>query len=167
MSHELKSERDTLKKTSSECSKSHNRTSRLRKEVQKLRTKVLHAPGQRDRAVKAAVSKVVREFGERQNIWRIKRPDGRIEDWIRDLSCRLIAIHHLPASRTPSAISDIIQTFKAHTGDHNGTDDSGTDPGVDPGSVETFSDRSVRRFPLEGHVLVKMQIAKEFKAAPG
>ncbi|KAF9641986.1 hypothetical protein BDM02DRAFT_3106196, partial [Thelephora ganbajun] len=53
----------------------------------------------------------------------------------------------LPATQTPGAISDIVQAINANT--HG-----------------TFSDRSARRFPLEGHVIRKIQVAQEFKAAP-
>ena len=136
----------------------------LYKEVRRLRVKTLRAPGQHSRAVEVAVSEAARKFKARSSAYRIKRPDGRIENWVRDLSCRLIAIRHLPASQTPGAISDILQAIKAHTGDLDGTDN---DTDVDPSDVETFSDRSARRFPLEGNVMGKIQLAKEFKTAPG
>jgi hypothetical protein len=129
--------------------------------------KALRAPGQRSRAVETAVEKAASEFKTRSNAWRIKRPDGRIENWVRDLSCRLIAIRHLPASQTPGAISDIIQAIKANTGDCDGTGNDGVDRYATPGKEETFSDRSARRFPLEGHIMGKVMAAEEFKEAPG
>ena len=162
ISDELKGATEALEKTSNDHSRLRDYTSKLHKEVRILRKKTLRAPGQRSRAVKAA-----RKFKAHSLAWKIKRHDGRIENWVRDLSCRLIAIRHLPASQTPGAISDILQAIKTHTGCHDGTDNDGVDAGVDPGDVETFSDRSARRFPLEGHVMGKIQVVKEFKAGPG
>jgi len=167
ISEQLKSKNEALEKISNDHSRSRSRISSLYKEVRRLRVKTLRAPGQRSRAVKAAISKAASKFKAQSNAYRIKRPDGRIENWVRDLSCRLIAIRHLPASQTPGAISDILQAIRTHTGDLNGTDNDGISNHVDPGDVETFSDRSARRFPLEGNVMGKIQLAKEFKAAPG
>lgn len=159
ISDELENSKKAAEKMSADRLRLQDRISKLYKEVRRLRLKTLRAPGQRSRAVKAAASKAVSKFEARSNpLPRIKRPDGRIENWVRDLSCKLIAIRHLPASQTPGAISDILQVIKAHTGCHDG---------IDSGDVETFSDRSARRFPLEGHVMGKIQVAKEFKAAPG
>jgi len=146
-------------------SRLQDRTSKLHREVRRLRIKTLRAPGQRYRAVEAAIAETAAsESGAQSNIWRIKRPDGRIENWVRDLSCRLIAVRHLPASQTPGAISDIIQAIKAKTGGHNGADNN---PHANPSSEETFSDRSARRFPLEGHAMGKIRAVEDFKAAPG
>jgi hypothetical protein len=106
--------------------------------------KTLRAPGQRTRAIEAAVSKATSELEGQSEVWRIKRPDGRIENWGRDLTCRLIAIRHLPASQAPGAISDVLRAIKSHFGDRDRTDC------VDPSDVEIFRDRSARWFPLEG-----------------
>ena len=150
---------------SMDCSQSQDHISKLHKEVRRLRAKAVRAPGQRAHAVEAAISKATNNF--EADAWRIKRPDGRIENWVRDLSCKLISIRHLPASQTPGAIFDILQAIKAHTCGRNKTDDDDVDTGVDPGDMKPFSDRSARRFPLEGHVMGKIQVAKEFKAMPG
>lgn len=166
-SDELKSKTKTLEKISNDHSRLRAHSSKLHKEVRALRTKSLRGREQRSRAAKAAAMKAVRKFKEHSIVWRIKRPDGRIENWVRDLSCRLITVHHLPASQTPGAISDILQTIKANTSDHGGTDDDDADTHANPDDKETFSDRSARRFPLEGHVMGKIKLAREFKAAPG
>jgi len=152
------------KKTSDNDQKIQDRTLNLQKEVRNLRAKALRAPGQRLQAVDAAVVKVTNEFKERSNIWRIKRPNGQIENWVRDLGCRLITVRHLPATQTPGAISDILLAIKASTGGYDGVGDGDVD---NPGKSETFSDRSARRFPLEGRVMGQMMIAQEFKTAPG
>jgi len=149
-----------LEKTSDNYRKVQDRASNLQREVRKLRAKALRAPEQRFQAVEAAIAKVTNEFKERSNVWRIKRPNGQIENWVRDLGCRLITIRHLPATQTPGAISDILQAIKASTGGYDGDGD-------DSSESETFSDRSARRFPLEGRVMGQMMIAEEFKTAPG
>jgi len=148
-------------------SRLRDHASKLHREVRRLRIKTLRAPGQRYRAIEAAIAETAGDSGTQSNVWRIKRPDGRIENWVRDLSCRLIAVRHLPASQTPGAISDIIQAIKAHTGDHDGANNHHPDPHANPSSKETFSDRSARRFPLEGHAMGKIRAAQDFKAAPG
>jgi hypothetical protein len=152
---------------SNDYSRLREHNSVLHNEVRTLRRKALRAPEQRSRAVNTAVAKAADELRARSNTWRIKRPDGRIENWVRDLSCRLIAVHHLPASHTPGAISDVLQAIRANTSDHDGSDNSGSNAHVDLGNNETFSDRSARRFPLEGHFMGKIRAAEEFKAAPG
>ena len=161
-SNELKSKDCALQKVSRDNSGLRNRVAKLSKEVRRLRAKILRAPGQRSRAVEAAVAEVERKLKVRPDVWRIKRPDGRIENWVRDLTCKLICIRHVPASQAPSVISDVLEVLKARAGAHDGTSKN---LGAD--CVETFSDRSARRFPLEGHTLTKMKIAKEFGAAPG
>jgi len=167
VSNELKSKSEALEKVSKDYSGLRDRTSKLHKEVRILRTKTLCAPGQHSRATEAAVAKAVRESEAEFHDLRIKRPDGRIENWVRDLSCRLITVRHLPASQTPGAISDMLRAIRANTGDHDRTDNDNVNTYPDLGDGETFSDRSARRFPLEGHVMGKIQLAQDFKAAPG
>jgi hypothetical protein len=163
-SDELSRKSEALEKAIDDHSKLQERNSKLHNEVRKLRVKVLRAPGQRSHAVEAALTKAAREFEGHSDIWRIKRPDGRIEDWVRDLTCRLICIRHVPASQAPGVISDIMRAFKTHS---DRTDSESSDAAASCSDVETFSDRSARRFPVEGHVMGKIQIAEEFKAAPG
>jgi hypothetical protein len=147
---------NALEKASDDNAKLRDRATKLKNETKRLRVKAVRAPGQRSHAVKVAVSKAVKKVRVDSAIWRVKRPDGRIENWIRELIAKLIAVRHLPATQAPGAITDIVRAIKAHA---TGTDDDGT--------VETFSDRSARRFLLEGHVMGKIQTAKEFRAAPG
>ena len=155
---------NALEKASNDNTKLQERAEKVKTETKRLRVKVHRAPAQRSHAVKVAVSKAVKSLSVESATWRIKRPDGRIENWVRELSCKLVAVRHLPATQAPGAISDILQAIKAHT---TGTDDDGTDAAADHGEVKMFSDRSARRFLLEGHVMGKIQTAKEFKAAPG
>ena len=167
-SEELSKKADALEQALKGCSKLQGRTSKLYKEVRKLRAKALRAPEKCSHAVEAALVKAASgEFGGRPDIWRIKRPDGRIEDWVRDLTCRLICVRHVPASQAPGVISDIVRAFKSRADDRDGTNDENPDADASRDDIEVFSDRSARRFPVEGHVMGQIQIAKEFKAAPG
>lgn len=180
-SNELKSKDESLEKKSNDLLNLQNQNSKLRdrdlklqgrnsklsKEIRRLQMKALRAPGQRSHAVEVAIAKTADELRARSNIWRIKRPDGRIENWVRDLTCRLITHRRVPTTQIPGTISDILRAIKSNAESHNQTDDIEVDARTDLSDVETFSDRSARRFPLEGHVMGKLQVAREFKAAPG
>jgi len=155
ISNELKSKSEGLEKMSINCSRLRDRNLQLSREVRRLRRKASRVPGQRSHAIEVAIAKSADKLKTHYNTLRIKRPDGRIENWVRDLTCRLIARRHLPATQAPGAISDILWAVKSKTGDNNG------------GDVGTFSDRSARRFPLEGYIMGKIQVAQDFKAAPG
>lgn len=127
--------------------------------------KALRVPGQCSHAVEAALVKAASsEFGGRLEVWKIKRPGGRIKDWVRDPTCRLICVQHVPASQAPGAISDTVRAFKARAGDRDGTNNESSNANA---SRDLFSNRSARWFPVEGRALGQIRIAKEFKAAPG
>ncbi|KAF9644496.1 hypothetical protein BDM02DRAFT_3121851, partial [Thelephora ganbajun] len=57
----------------------------LYEEVQRFHANTTCAPGQRSRAVEAAVSKAASKSDAPSNAWRIKRPASRTENWVRDL----------------------------------------------------------------------------------
>lgn len=141
-----------------DCLRYQDRTSKLQREVRNLRKKVLRAPGQRSHAVEVAVTRTASELGGHSNVWKIKHPNGRIKNWIRDLTCRLITVHHIPATQAPGVVSEVIRALRANTGD---------DCNLDADEEETFSDRSARRFPLEGCIMGEMMVAEELKTAPG
>ena len=103
----------------------------------------------------------------RSHTWRIKHSDGRIEDWVCEFACKLTTTHHLPTSHTPSAVVDIVRAIKANVVDHGGTENDQANTYTDTCGGETFSNCSGRRFLLEGHVMGQVQLAQEFKAAPG
>jgi len=167
ISDELTSKSEILETVSNDRSRIRDHTLGLNKKVRRLQRKTLRAPRQRSHAVEVATMKTAGEFKARSNPWRMKRPDGRIENWVRDLSCRLMVTRHIPASQIPGAISDVLRAIEANTSGHDGTDNDGSNVHADSGNKETFSDRSVRRFPIERHILGKIQAAREFKATPG
>ena len=69
ISDELRKRNDTLERLQ-DC------TSRLQKEVKRLRVKAFRAPGQCSFAVEVALAKAANEAKGQSSIWRIKRPDG-------------------------------------------------------------------------------------------
>ena len=66
--------------------------------------------------------------GSGSNAWRIfiNLPQGQIEDWVRDLACKLIFDHKLPEEEGLGAIGDISQAMATV-----GTDDD-IDSNVNP-----------------------------------
>ena len=134
-----------------------DRTSKLQREVRSLRKKVLRAPEQRSHAVKVAVARTASELGSHSNVSKIKHPNGRIKNWVRDLTCRLITVHHIPATQAPGVVSEVMRAIRANTG--NNCDH-------DSGEEEIFSDRLARRFPLEGCIMGEMMVAEELKTVP-
>ena len=164
---ELESKTWALERTSADCSRLHSRLSMVHREVRRLRARAVRAPGQRSCATEAAIAKATRRFKTHSHTWRIKRSSGRIEDWVRHLVCRLVTVHHLPASHAPGAVVDIVRAIKANVSDHDGAENAQANTYTRPCDEETFSDRSARRFLLEGHVMGKIQLAQEFKATPG
>ncbi|KAF9644719.1 hypothetical protein BDM02DRAFT_3121452 [Thelephora ganbajun] len=69
---------------SNDHSRSQDRISKLYKEVERLRAKIIRTPGWRSRAVEVSVSKAASEPEVWSNAWRIKRPSSRIGNWVRD-----------------------------------------------------------------------------------
>ena len=97
-------------------------------------------------------------LGGHSNIWKIKHPNGQVKNWVHDLTCQLITVHHIPATQAPGVVSEVIQAIRANVG---GNCD------LDSGGEETFSDCSACQFPLEGCTIGEMMIVEELKTAPG
>ena len=88
-----------------DCLRYRDHILKLQREVRNLRKKVLRAPGQRYHAVRVAVTKTASKLGGHSNVWKIKHPNEQIKDWVRDLACWLITIHHIPATQAPGVVS--------------------------------------------------------------
>ena len=52
----------------------------------------------------------------------MKRPDGRIEDWVRDLVVELVALDGVPTAKVPNVIARVRRSFapKRNSGDSDG-----------------------------------------------
>ena len=110
MSDELKSTSRALKK-SKDHSRLQDRTSKLQKEVERLRLKTFCAPGQCLRIAEAAALKAVSKFKARSNTWRIKCPDGQTENWVHVPSCRLIVKFE--------AVQNLMENLRVNRPKHN------------------------------------------------
>ena len=82
--------------------------------------------------IEVAVAGAASKLGGHSDTWKIKHPDGRIKNRVYDLTCRLMTVHHLPATQAPEVVSGAMLAIRANTGDN---DD------IEPGREETFSDR--------------------------
>lgn len=130
----------------------------LRRSVHRARMGCDRAKETRSRAVENAVARVTKYY-ESVETKRVKRPDGRIEDWVRDLVVELVALDGVPTARVPQVIERVRQSFTQK----KGRDD---DEGGDDRDDQTISDRSVRRMMCESYVKAFMYAAKIFEAAP-
>ena len=121
----FKNEHEGQRQTSSketrgkDCLRYQVRTSKLQREVRNI-WKVLHAPEQRSHAVVRTASR----FGDHSDVWKIRHPDGRIKNWVRDLACRLVTIHHLPITQAPRVVSETMQAIRANTSGNDDIDSS-------------------------------------------
>ena len=84
--------------------------------------------------VERAVERV-RKCYEGAETKRLKRPDGRIEDWVRDLVVELVALDGVPTLKVPQVIDRVWSSF---------TQKSHYERGGDDNDKQTISDRSVR-----------------------
>ena len=164
---ELESKAWALEKTSTNYLRLHSCLSVVHKEVRRLQVRAVHAPGQHSYVTEAAIAKATRRFKAQSNMWRIKHSSGQIEDWVCRLICRLVTVHHLPASHAPGAVADIVQAIRVNIGDHDGAESNQANASARPCDEETFSNHLARWFLLEGHIMGKIQLAEEFKATPG
>ena len=108
----------------------------------------------RSRTVGNAVARARKCF-ENAEVKRVKGPDGRIEDWVRDLVVELVALDGVPTARVPQVIERVRRSFTKKESSNWGGDKD-----------QTISDRSVRRFMCEAYIKAFMYTAKLFGAAP-
>lgn len=147
----LHSKEKELQKSVLRCSGLTDTVSALRRNVNRFKAKCNRAEGTSSRAVEKAVDRARRHY-EGAGTKRLKHPDGRIEDWVRDLVVELVALDGVPTAKVPQVIARVQCSFS-----HQGGDNSGK---------QTISDRSVRRMMVEAYVKAFMYSAKLFIAAP-
>ena len=118
-------------------------------------------------AVESAVNRV-RKHHESAKTRKVKRPDGRIEDWVRNLVVELVALDGVPTAKVPQVIDRVRHSFTQEAGDEHGEQESNehNKQGDDSGDKQTISDRSVRRMMVEAYVKAFLYAAKIFGAAP-
>jgi hypothetical protein len=146
-----------------ELQESRDKVLSLHRDVRRFKARCDRAEETRSQAVEKAVARA-REHYENAETKRVKRPDGRIEDWVRDLVVELVALDGVPTAKVPQVIDRVRRSFIQKSGD--GRDDQGSDDGGNNGDNQTISDRSVRRIMCESYVKAFMYVAKLFGAAP-
>jgi hypothetical protein len=148
-----------LQKSAADCLELRDRVSSLRRDTHRFWMRYDRAKESRSQAVEKAVTRVTKHY-ESTGTRRVKRPDGRIEDWVRDLVVELVALDGVPTAKVPQVIERVRRSF-ANKG-NDGHDEQG---GGDDNQI--ISDRSVRRMMCESYVGAFMHAAQLFGSAPG
>ena len=78
-----------------------DRVSSLCRDLHRFKLGCDRAKERRSQAVKKAIARV-EEHCESAETTKVKRPDGRIEDWVRDLVIELVALDGVPTASIPT-----------------------------------------------------------------
>ena len=121
----------------------------LREEVRhltaKFNSRVRREPQKTETAVKRALSSV---FAGQQTVYKVKTPDGIIQNWARDVILHLICASDVPAANTWVAFSCVAS-------------------GLGVPVEGSWSARSAGRVVLEGALAVEEMIVEDFQQALG
>lgn len=129
--------------------------SSLRKDVHRYKSRCDRAKETRSHAIEKAVEKTRKEF-KSAGTKRVKRPDGRIEDWVRHLVVELVALDGVPTAKVPQVIERVRHEFFPNDDDQAGVG----------ARNQTISDRSVRRMLAESYIKAFLRAAQLLKEAP-
>lgn len=159
LSQALESKDEEFQASAAQCSMLTEKVSSLHRDVDRLRKRCNRVEETHFQAIERAVN-TAREHFESANTRRIKRPDGRIEDWVRHLVIELVALDGVPTAKVPSVIDRVRRSFTPkETSD--GPDQDGDDE-----RKQTISDRSVRRIMAESYVKAFLRAAHLFSKTP-
>ena len=130
-----------------ELEESARRNTELKQEVRRLtarfNSRVRREPQKVGTAVERALSSV---FVDHQTVYKVKTPDGIIQNWARSVILHLICVSDVPAAKTWIAFSCVVQGL-----------------GI---SVEgSWSARSAGRVVLEGAIAAEDMIVEDFAKA--
>ena len=103
---ELQKSAEELHKSAAQRSRLNETISSLHRDVNRFRKRCDRADSIRSRAIEKAVDNTRKHF-RLTNTRRVKRPDGRIEDWVRDLVVELVALDGVPTAKVPSVIERV------------------------------------------------------------
>lgn len=155
LSQALNDKEGELRASTAQCLTLTEKVSSLHRDVNRLKKRCIRVEVTRSQAIERAVDTARRHF-ESANTRRIKRPDGRIEDWVRNLVVELVALDGVPTAKVPSVIDRVRRSFvPKETGD-------GRDKDGDEERKQTISDRSVRRIMAESYVKAFLRAALLF-----
>lgn len=152
----LDSKDEELQKCDAHCSELNNTVSSLRRDVHMFKMRCDRAEETCSHEVERAVERV-RKCYKGAETKRLKRPDGRIEDWVHDLVVELVALDGVPTLKVLQVIDRVWSSF---------TQKSHYKCGGDDNDKQTISDRSVRRIMVEAYVKAFLYSAKLFRASP-
>ena len=102
-------ERD-LQKSTTRSSKLENEAMSLRRGVHRFRMRYSRAKETRSHAVEKAVARVTEHYQSAETK-RVKQPDGRIQDWVRNLVVELVALDGVPTAHVPQVIERVRRSF--------------------------------------------------------
>lgn len=135
------------------CSRLTTKVSSLQRDLHRFKMRDNRADEVCSRAVERAVDRTRKRF-EEANTKRIKRPDGRIEDWVRNLVVELVALDKVPTAKVPQVIERVRCCFVP-----KGSGDAHDDRVECGDQKQTISDRSVRRIMVESYVKAFLRAA--------
>ena len=160
LSQTLGEKEKELRDSAERCSRLTSRVSSLRQHVHRYRMRSVRGEETHSHTVEKAVERA-RNHLESASTKRVKRPDGRIEDWVRDLVVELVALDGVPTARVPKVIARVRHSFalEGNGDDHNGQTGGDTEE-------QTISDRSVRRMLVESYIKAFMHTAELLTRAP-
>ena len=155
-----------LQKSAARCVELADTVSSLRRDTHRFGMRCNRAKEVCSHAVENAVNRVRKHY-ESVGMKKVKRPDGRIEDWVRNLVVELVALDGVPTAKVPQVIDRVRCSFTHKASDEHGEQDNEHNKqGGDSGDKQTISDRSVRRMMVEAYVKAFLYAAKLFGAAP-
>jgi len=146
----LGSKEKELQKSTARCSELADRVPSLSQDVHRLKMRCDRAGEVRSRAIEKAIDRVKKHY-ESTETKRVKHPNGRIEDWVRDLVVELVALDGVPTAKVPQVIDRVWRSLAQ---------------GSENDVKQSISDRSVRRIMIEAYIKAFLYAAKLFKAAP-
>lgn len=111
--------RQALDSREGEVRELKHRVSSLRQDVHRFRMRSDRAKETRSKAVEAAVIRARKHF-ELAETKRVKRPDGQIEDWVRNLVVELVALDGVPTAKVPNVIERVRRAFIQKEGEGEG-----------------------------------------------
>ena len=149
---------EELQRSNARCSELNNVVDSLRHNVDRLRKRCSRAKETSCREIEKAVNRARTQF-ESADTKQVKRPDGRIKNWVRDLVVELVALDSVPTAKVPQVIERVWRSFAPEGDEHDDRTRADT-------RKQTISDRSVRRIMVESYIKAFLRAAQLFSEAP-
>jgi len=125
--------RRALDSKESEVRELKDKVSSLRQDARRFRMRSDQAKETRSKAVEAAVARARKHYKSAETK-KVKHPDGRIEDWVRNLVVELVALDGVPTAKVPQVIERVRNAFIQKEAEGEG-EGEGSNRGDDDGDV--------------------------------